>query len=368
MIKVVSETIAWDKGPTGTTMYDILINGVKKSSTKTGLRAQFALTDGDIVRVVSQPSGEWQEITFDYSVEVDTPPPSSGKMDKFGTANGWHLNSRSSTDQDFEIATCADLGAKVIRMDGANGSVLQKIANKGMHSHVLLASSAPGGWSITPSQFAISCAATAKSFGGLIKYYEIMNEVDLHGWTAAAYVPYLKAAYDAIKAVDSDCYVFPAGLWKNHKDTTGGSIGFVEGMYAAGVKGHLDAINLHLYDDPAEHGTWQSWDMAFGSNGAGFYDSKNIRSVMNANGDNQVPIICTEMGGPTPKYSESKQAQIVTNALHCVDGIGLGYRKLAMGQVYDVIDDDVVGYGMLRPDRTKRPSYFAYKDTVATIG
>jgi hypothetical protein len=88
MIKVKSETIQWDK-IAGTTEYDILINGVKKSSTKTALQAQFALTDGDIVRVVAQPSGEWQEITFDYSVEVDTPPPPPSGGNTFESNTAW---------------------------------------------------------------------------------------------------------------------------------------------------------------------------------------------------------------------------------------------------------------------------------------
>lgn len=84
MIKVKSETIQWDK-IAGTTEYDIFINGVKKSSTKTSLQAQFALSDGDVVRVVAQPSGEWQEITFDYSVEIDTPSPPTTNV----TINTW---------------------------------------------------------------------------------------------------------------------------------------------------------------------------------------------------------------------------------------------------------------------------------------
>ena len=78
-----------------------------------------------------------------------------------------------------------------------------------------------------------------------------------------------------------------------------------------------------------------------------------------------MPIVSTESGGPVPKYSEAKQATIVTDALHAADGVGTGYRKLAFTLIYNVLDDDVAGFGLLRPDRTKRPAWDAFR-AVAT--
>ena len=66
-----------------------------------------------------------------------------------------------------------------------------------------------------------------------------------------------------------------------------------------------------------------------------------------------------------PKYTVTKQATIVTNALHAVDGVGTGYRKLAFCLIYNVEDDDVAGFGLLRPDLSKRPSWYAFQ-AVAT--
>lgn len=107
-IRVKSETIAWD-AIQGSTSYDILINGVKKSSTKTSLQAQFALADGDVVRIVAQPSGEWQEITFDYSVEleptfIESPDNTvvTNTTDKITDANGhvWQITSTGKVSVD----------------------------------------------------------------------------------------------------------------------------------------------------------------------------------------------------------------------------------------------------------------------------
>ena len=121
---------------------------------------------------------------------------------------------------------------------------------------------------------------------------------------------------------------------------------------------------MHLYDDAAEHGSWSMWDMTFGSGGAGFYDTKNVRSLLDAwtsaRGRPAIPIVSTESGGPVPKYSEAKQATIVSDALRAADGVGTGYRKLAFTLVYNVLDDDVSGFGLLRPDRTKRPAWDAF--------
>ena len=40
--------------------------------------------------------------------------------------------------------------------------------------------------------------------------------------------------------------------------------------------------------------------------------------------------------------------------------MGTGYRKLAFTLIYNVLDDDVTGFGLLRLDRTKRPAWDAF--------
>jgi len=94
-----------------------------------------------------------------------------------------------------------------------------------------------------------------------------------------------------------------------------------------------------------------------------------VRSLLDAwtaaHGKPKMPIVSTESGGPVPKYTETKQATIVTDALKAADGVGTGYRKLAFCLIYNVEDDDVTGFGMLRADLSKRPSWYAFQ-AVAT--
>ena len=95
---------------------------------------------------------------------------------------------------------------------------------------------------------------------------------------------------------------------------------------------------------------WSMWDWAFGN--PGLPDS--IRALMNRNGDQAKPIIVSEYDlGPVPKYTESAEATLIAHAL--TD------PRPAMIAAYTMLDDDVVGYGMLRPDRTRRPAWSAYQ-------
>jgi hypothetical protein len=298
---------------------------------------------------------------------VVAPAAVSSAWPRYGTANGSKLSTRASADQDWEIAQDVALGAKIVRFDftgdATTAVTLAKLKAAGIAPDVIVAASlAPGGMS------AAAFAAEATDVADLLKgfplaFEEMMNEPDLHGWSPATYTPYLQAGYLAAKAADPSVEVLNGGIWKYLFNGTSGatSVDWVKGMYAAGAKGYFDAMNLHLYDDPAQHGLWSAWDMAFGSNGAGFYDSSNVRSVMNANGDSSVPIVTTEAGGPVQTYGTAGQATIVTNALGAADGVGTGYRKLAFTLIYNVRDDDVPGYGLLDPNNVPRPSWQAFK-------
>ena len=294
------------------------------------------------------------------------PPPSTGgSWPRYGTSNGWRLPFRSTTDQDFEIGQDVALGAKYVRI-GPSDAIIQKLLANGITPIILFGGNPSYPWTTTPSQLASQAAPYATKWGNKI-LYECMNELNIHGWTADAYVPYLKAFHDAVKAAAPSATVLMDGLW-----TGSGSqalIPWSQRFVDLGGLNYTDLYNVHLYDDAAEHGAWSMWDMTFGSGGAGYYDSNNVRSLVDAwtsaHGRPAMPMVSTESGGPVPKYSEAKQATIVTDALRAADGVGTGYRKLAFTLIYNVLDDDVAGFGLLRPDRSKRPAWDAYH-TVAT--
>jgi Cellulase (glycosyl hydrolase family 5) len=288
------------------------------------------------------------------------PAPPSKVWARYGTSNGWQLPFRTASDQDFEIAQDAALGAKYVRI-GPSDAIIQKLLANGITPIILFGGNPAYPWATTPQQLASGAAAYASRWGNRI-LYECMNEVNIQGWTPDTYLPYLQAFHDAVKAAAPSATVMMDGLWTG----TGPQalIPWSERFVNLGGLNYTDLYNVHLYDDAAEHGSWSMWDMTFGSGGAGYYDTKNVRSLLDiwaaANGRPKMPIVSTESGGPVPKYSEAKQAAIVTDALNAADGVGTGYRKLAFTLVYSVLDDDVVGFGLLRPDRTKRPAWDAF--------
>jgi hypothetical protein len=299
------------------------------------------------------------------------PPPPTGTTTgwpRYGTANGWRMAYRTSSGQDYEIGQDVALGAKIVRIDGgtATDTAVGKLLAQGITPIVIFGSNPTYPWSTTPSQLASQASGFASKWGSRIMY-ECMNEVNIHGWTPDAYLPYLKAFHDAIKAVAPSATVLNDGLW-----TGSGSqalIPWSQRFIDLGGLNYTDAYNVHLYDDPAEHGSWSVWDMTFGSGGAGYYDTTNVRSLLDAwdasHGKPKLPIVSTESGGPVPKYTLTKQATIVTNALHTADGVGTGYRKLAFCLIYNVEDDDVAGFGLLDSSLNRRPSWYAFQ-TVAT--
>jgi hypothetical protein len=121
-------------------------------------------------------------------------------------------------------------------------------------------------------------------------------------------------------------------------------------MYNAGAKNHFDILSLHLYDDPYATGSWNIWNMTF-------HTTPSVRSIMDAHGDQSVPIGATEAGGPTNKYGETGQATIIN---HDFDALQNDPR-LAFICIYSMMDDEVPGFGLLNPNRTKRQAWTIFQ-------
>ena len=367
----------------GIVRIDFLVDGIKKwaeqqapyqyNGDPTGVLDTTTLSNsGHTLVAIAYDSNSVELARATSSVTVNntsiSPSPSptpSGGWPRYGTANGWKLPFRTSADQDFEINQDVALGSKYVRI-GPSDAIISKLLAKGITPIILFGGNPNYPWTTTPSQLASQASGYAAKWGSKI-LYECMNEVNIHGWTPDAYLPYLKAFYSAVKAAAPSATVLMDGLW-----TGSGSqalIPWTQRFIDLGGLNYTNLYNVHLYDDAAEHGAWSMWDMTFGSGGAGYYDTTNVRSLIDAwdasHGKPKMPIVSTESGGPVPKYTLTKQATIVTDALHAADGVGTGYRKLAFCLIYNVEDDDVAGFGLLDSSLNRRPSWYAFQ-AVAT--
>jgi len=206
---------------------------------------------------------------------------------------------------------------------------------------------------LTPGTVARFAAAQGRKWKGKVRLFEFANEPDLQGWTPEQYTADLRVAYTSLKKVNPAAILIAGALWKWDAGPTanpaGGAREWVSRMYAAGARGYFDALSLHLYDDPDDHGPWNLWDQTFTM-------SPSIRSIMDSNGDQAIPIVSTESGGPTTKYGEDGQATIVDH-----DFNHLYAGQLRMMLVYTMLNDDVPGFGLLRDDLTRRLAWYAFQ-------
>jgi hypothetical protein len=129
--------------------------------------------------------------------------------------------------------------------------------------------------------------------------WEIWNEANLKGpWPGAPdpvkYTSMLKAAYNAIHAVDPGAVVMSSGLspapdvaGQAYKPTT-----FLLKMYAAGAHGFFDAFGLHISMSPFPVTINETWNPSYDAN-------VELYPIMRSMGDGGKKIWATEAGYST---------------------------------------------------------------------
>jgi polysaccharide biosynthesis protein PslG len=167
-----------------------------------------------------------------------------------------------------------------------------------------------------PQEYAKWVGVTAERYAGRISAYEIWNEPNSKLFyepvDAVAYTELLKAAYPVIKAADPSATVV-AGVVAaliNTGQFTQNPVDFIGEMYAAGAHGYFDALSFHPY----------SYTLKF-SEGAGQAASplrqlRDIRELMELNGDGNLKVWATEYGQPTSEGSEQNQADFTADFLN----------------------------------------------------
>jgi hypothetical protein len=217
-------------------------------------------------------------------------------------------------------------------------------------------------------RFAGYLAARYASSG--VRHWEIWNEPNLgSSWkpvpSPSQYVALLKAAYEAIKNVDSGATVISGGLAQpNNTGTTMRAAEFLDALYRNGARPFFDAVGNHPYTSPSppDRANGNSWQQMESSDG--------LRGIMTKYHDHDKLIWVTEYGAPTDGeantvISETAQVQLLKSAFE------LASRKPDLGPVfwYNFRDwcpkgkpDPDCYYGLLRFDNSRKPSYAAFID------
>jgi len=110
----------------------------------------------------------------------------------------------------------------------------------------------------------------------------------------AWYTEMVRYAYEGAKAGDPNILVVAGGLAPTGGTSDGmamNDVDYLEGMYAAGLAGHFDAIGTHNYGfgGPPEDKDW-------GGGILNFRRAEDIHAVMEAHGDGDKPVWATEFG------------------------------------------------------------------------
>jgi hypothetical protein len=175
----------------------------------------------------------------------------------------------------------------------------------------------------TPVEYGKFCAAVAKAFPQVLDY-EIWNEPNLLSFfnpvDPAVFAPYLIEGYTAAKkanpaaqfalgglaaTVDYTGFVFSwtpflFGVMKSSAQPSH----YLTGLYAAGAKGHFDAVAYHPYvGNPSTFAPLEPIATA-----PSIVEIAALHDVMNKNGDGALEIWATEWGFSTAQVSEVQQA------------------------------------------------------------
>ncbi|GAB4253619.1 MAG: hypothetical protein Kow00122_11580 [Thermoleophilia bacterium] len=333
------------------------------------------------------------------AASVAAPAGAAGRSDMFGLVSHVAYKDYAVSyggDVDRELDLVAGAGARWIRLDLSWGwsepkkgqfdqsyltgldSVVRKARARGLQ--ILFVTDGSPYWAnpkgvgyppLDNQDYARWLTAMVDRYKDDVHHWEIWNEPNLpRFWgnapNAAEYVELLRVSYAAVKAADPTATVVSAGLAQG-----GGALDpaqFLRDMYAAGLRGHFDALGFHPYSGTQGPEVW--WEDypkdTFQVTG------KVIRPIMVANGDADKPIWITEFGystyAGTYGVTEAKQAEYLTQAYTIVRD---QWPFVEVMFWYDARDDGrestsfEQNMGITKFDYMPKAAYAAYKDMAA---
>jgi hypothetical protein len=196
-------------------------------------------------------------------------------------------------------------------------------------------------------EFMAYCRAVAARYNGKVEHFFFWNEPNGCSWVNdgcsnsdgyALYTKWLKRAYTAIKEGNPEAIVAAGSL--DYGTYVPSGYTYLEGMYANGAKGYFDAFDIHPYADGGLH--WQAIE--------------DIRRVLDAEGDTDIPVWVSEYGWADSGASDASTKLEAT--LGRLASEEFGYVTFAR---YLVVSDlPGGGYGLVDRNLNQRPIYRSY--------
>jgi hypothetical protein len=227
------------------------------------------------------------------------------------------------------------------------------------------------------SEFSEFMSAVVARYGAgfyNVKYWEFYNEPDngdefragyggwgFFGYQPQAYVDILSAVYGPMKAADPEAQIVFGGIAYDNWTETGGPFvrSFLDEVLQAGGGAYFDVMNFHYY--PAFRANWDPYGR--GIIGKATY----LRDKLAEYGADK-PFICTEVSmwsdeahGGSNELQSRYVAQVFARTLVADLGVNIWFQ---------LVDDYDLGswkYGLLNPDYSPKPSFYAYQTAVRQL-
>lgn len=204
-------------------------------------------------------------------------------------------------------------------------------------------------------------------FKDRVKLWEIWNEWDIGigGTTPGSpetYVALLQTVYPRLKKIAPSITVYGGAM------TPGGVQGrWLEGMLKAGGLNYLDELSLHtyIYSATGRERTPEHWAEWMGRVQA---------LVKQSSGGREIPMVITEMGWPTQVDRRGTPPEVAAAYLARMYLLARTLPYIRGLWWYDFQDDgwrhsyNEHNFGLVRPDGTPKPAYFALKDVAEVAG
>lgn len=203
-----------------------------------------------------------------------------------------------------------------------------------------------------------------------VRHWEVWNEPNLaEFWSPrpdpAAYAELQRLAYAEITAAVPTAVVITGGLAP--AGNGGGDVEplrFMEEVYRYGAQGYFDAVGVHPYAFPYRPSTAADYNT--------FLKVPALHQLMAAHGDGSKLIWGTEVGAPTRGtrgVGEDGQARWLAEYYETWNGWSFTGPLLW----YEVRDaggsgHDIDSFGLLRPDRSPKPGWRAFRSMVDSGG
>lgn len=203
-----------------------------------------------------------------------------------------------------------------------------------------------------------------------VRHYELWNEPNLQKFFRPQpdpehYTRMIRAAYTRMKDVDDSITVValasaPVGGYDDPRCDGDASdvvdinaLNFLERMYAAGAKGHFDAVSHHPYADPVGPQVFHrcnAWAQLADT-------SPSLRSLMEDNDDGDKQLWTTEYGSDASIVGEETQATFLRQAFELWES----YAWAGPLFWYALKNPEHEGYNLVRADWSRRPAWSEFR-------